>query len=323
MITTLLFKDSKYLALNPPPESLAMLRAEAGAMLWVDLSEPTPEEIKLVLDDIFQFHPLAIEDCVADTPLPKLEDYDDYLYFVMHAVDYTKTEHFTTTELDIFLGKNYLVTFHRKPLKPVQHTIEKYMRSPNLQVRGPDRFAHQLLDYMVEAYKPALLELQSELDQLEADALKAIPPQELFPRIVALRKEFSTLRQIVRPQHVVASELSQGKKKLIRPLIVPYLRDLVEELSRIEAQSEAWSEQLMLTFRVYLNKSAHDANEGIKVLTGITALTIPVLSVGAWYGMNHKEFPELDTWWGYPAAFVITFGGTLLMLRVMLKRKWI
>lgn len=323
MISTLLYRDSKYAAHNPPTETLAALRVEPGVMLWVDLSEPTEEEIKLVLEQVFQFHPLAIEDCVADSPFPKLEDYGDYLYIVMHAVDYTKTEHFTTTEIDLFLGKNFLVSFHRKPLKPVQTTFDRYLRSGSTHVRGPDRFAHQLLDQMVEAYKPALSALQEELDQLEADALRNLPPRELFPHILAMRKQFSALRQIVRPQREIAAELAQGKNKFIRALLIPYLRDLSEELARIEEQANSWSEQLILSFRVYLNKSGHEANEGIKVLTGITALTIPVLAIGAWYGMNYKNFPELETWWGYPLATVCMFGGTFGMLWVMRKKKWL
>lgn len=323
MITTLVYRDAKYHGSNPPPDSLAALRNEPGVMLWVDLSGPTEEEIKLVLENTFQFHPLAIEDCISDSPLPKLEEYDDYLYLVVHAVDYTKTEHFTTTEIDLFLGRNFLVTVHRAGLKPVQAALDRYIRNSATLVRGPDRFAHALLDLMVEAYKPALVELQGDLDRIEAGALRNIPSNELFPQVVALRKELSTLRQIVRPQREIASELATGKTKLIRPLIVPYLRDLVEELSRIEAQSQAWAEQLILSFRVYLNKSSHEAGEGIRILTAITALPLPILAVGAWYGMNYKHMPELDTLWGYPAAFLLTLTGTVAMLWIMRRKKWL
>jgi magnesium transporter len=86
MITTLVFRETRFAALNPPVDTLATLRTEPGALLWVDLSQPTDEEIKQVLETTFAFHPLAIEDCVADSPFPKLEEYEDYLYLVMHAV---------------------------------------------------------------------------------------------------------------------------------------------------------------------------------------------------------------------------------------------
>ena len=79
MITTLVYRDHKLSAHNPPVESLAALRKEPGVMLWIDLAAPTPEEIKAIFEDLFAFHPLVIEDCVSDSPLPKLEAYDDYL----------------------------------------------------------------------------------------------------------------------------------------------------------------------------------------------------------------------------------------------------
>src|SRR4051812_2775185 len=164
MITTLLYRDHKFQGQISSVESLTGLRAEPNVMLWVDLSAPTPAEIKAIFEDLFAFHPLVIEDCVADSPLPKLETYDDYLYFVMHAVDYSKTDKFTTTELDLILGKNFLVTFHLQPLKPVQAALERCLRTPTIPVRGPDRFAHTLLDLMVDAYKPALEELRGEIE---------------------------------------------------------------------------------------------------------------------------------------------------------------
>ncbi len=321
MISAFVYRDNKFASANPAPASFAALRAEPGVLLWIDLSEPTDEEIKLVLEDTFQFHPLAIEDCVTDSPIPKIEDFDDYLLVVMHAVSIGE-EQLETAEVDLFIGKNYLVTFHRQPLRPLQSTYERYARQ-GVVVRGPDRLAHALLDQLAESYKPVLAALQRELDEVETDALQNLAADELFPRVVALRKKFSGLRQIVRPQREIATELAQGKTKLIRPLIVPYLRDLAEELTRMETQANAWGDQLILSFRVYLNKSSHEANEGIRFLTAITALTIPVLMVGGWYGMNYEHMPELPTYFGYPLAALLTLSGTLAIFWAMRKRKWL
>jgi magnesium transporter len=323
MITTLVYRDSRFAAHNPPADTLATLRAEPNVMLWVDLAAPTEAEIKLVLEIVFAFHPLAIEDCVADSPLPKLEEYDDYLYLVMHAVDYSRADKFTTTELDLFLGKDFLVTFHRQPLKPVQTAFDRYLKTPGTAVRGPDRFAHVILDLMVEAYKPALDELRTELEQIEGGVLHQIEARDLFPRVAALRKELSALRQIVRPQREIATVLTQGKSRFIRPLIVPYLRDLSEDLNRIESQAGAWAEQLILTFRVYLNKSGHEASLGIRFLTGITALTLPVIMVGGWFGMNYRYMHELSWVHGYGIASALTVAGTVGMFIFMRKKKWL
>lgn len=323
MITTLVYRDSKLAGHNPPVDTLAALRQEPGVMLWIDLSEPAPAEIKAIFEDLFAFHPLVIEDCVSDQPLPKLESYDDYLYFVMHAVDYSKTDKFTTTELDLILGKNFLVTFHRQPLKPVQAAIERSLRTPNVLVRGPDRFAHTLLDYMVDAYKPALEELRDELEDIESAVLAHAHARELFPRVVALRKELAQLRQIVRPQREVAAELAQGKARLIRAIILPYLRDLAEDLGHIENQAISWADQLILSFRVYLNKSSHEASEGIRVLTALTALTIPPLLIGGWFGMNFEHMTELEGRYAYPLAALLTLACIGGMAAFMRKKRWL
>jgi magnesium transporter len=323
MITTLVYRDHKLAAHNPPVESLASLRHDPGVMLWIDLADPTADEIKTVFEDLFGFHPLVIEDCVGDSPLPKLEAYDDYLYFVMHAVDYSKTDKFTTTELDLILGKNFLVTFHRLPLKPVQAAIDRSLRTPGMLVRGPDRFAHTLLDFMVDAYKPALEELRDELEAIESAVLANTNARDLFPRVVALRKELAQLRQIVRPQREVASELAQGKARLIRSTILPYLRDLSEDLAHIENQAISWADQLILSFRVYLNKSSHEANEGIRALTALTALTIPPLLIGGWFGMNFSRMTELEGRFSYPLAAVFTLACIAGMAVFMRKKRWL
>src|SRR5690606_33000810 len=262
-------------------------------------------------------------DCTTDSPFPKLEAYDDYLHLVMHAVDYSKTDKFSTTEFDLILGKTFLVTFHRQPLRPVQLAIERSLRNPVQPVRGPDRFAHTLLDALVEAYQPALNELRDELEAIENAALHRTPSEELFPRVLGLRKELAQLRQIVVPQRAVAVELAQGRTRFIRAVIIPYLRDLSDEFSRIESQATAWADQLILSFRVYLNRSSFEANEGIRVLTSLTALSIPPLLIGGWFGMNFSRMGLLDRPWAYPLAFGVMAFTTIAMAALMRKRGWL
>ena len=323
MITTLVYRDSRFVTANPTPDDLVQFRTQANVMLWVDLAAPTAEETKLVLERLFGFHPLAIEDCVIDSPFPKIEEFEDYVHLIMHAVDYSRVDKFTTTEVNLFIGRNFLVTFHDQALKPLQLALDRYLKSPATLVRGPDRFAHVILDLMVEAYKPATDELRHDLEQIESGVLSSIEAAELFPRVVALRKDLAAIRQIVRPQREIVTLLTQGKNRFIRPLILPYLRDLAEELTRIETQAGTWSEQLILIFRVYLNKSGHEANEGIRVLTGLTAITLPVILIGSWFGMNFQNMHELTWTHGYSIATVLTLIGTIGMLFFLRKKKWL
>jgi len=325
MITTLVYRDHRLWKQNPPVDSLTALRAEPGVTVWVDLSAPTAEENTAILEQLFGLHPVVIEDCTADSPFPKIDAFDDYLHIVMHAVDYSKTDKFSTTDLDLVLGKNFLVTFHRQPLRLVQQVLERYSRTGHgtQPVRGPDRFAHTLLDQLVEAYKPALDELRQDLEDVEESVLGQASPKELFPQVVALRKDLATLRQIVRPQRAVAAELALGKPGFLRPVMLPYLRDLAEDFARIETQAASWGDQLILTFRVYLNKSSHQANKGIKVLTGLTAAGTPPVLIGGWFGMNFDRMPELTPPWAYPLAALLTFTVTGSLLLLLRRRGWL
>src|SRR5436309_6202098 len=189
------------------------LLADTNLFLWVDLEKPTPEETKFVLEDIFHFHPLSIEDCVMLSPSPKVEEYSPreedkfspYLFMVIHAVDYSRKDGvFATSELNFFLGKNFLVTYHDVPLKSIQATEERCLRGTMHVARAPDRVAHTLLDAIVDNYKPALEGLALEIAEVEAQALQN-PGKETLSRILQVKKEVTHLRKIIGPQREVLS----------------------------------------------------------------------------------------------------------------------
>ncbi len=318
MIHSFVFSEGKLVSRDLELEALRLVHGDKGLILWVDLDQPTDEEIKLILEGVFNFHPLAIEDCVTPSSLPKIEDYEDYLFMVTHAVDFTRTDKFATTELDLFLGKEFLVTFHRAPLRSVASAFERITKST---ARGPDRLAHTLLDHLVDNYQPVMDELRAELEELEESVLARDSAQKkLVNELLSVRGDFSRLRTIVRPQRDVIDRLARGDSKFIRPILLPYFRDLRDNLTRLEDTAVNYHERLMMAFDIYLNKAAFEANEGIKFLTAITAVTIPVMVVGTWFGMNFESMPELKA--GYPWAIGITVITTSLMVVYLKRKKW-
>lgn len=318
MIHSFIFSEGKLVSRDLELEALKLVHGDKGLILWVDLEAPTDEEIKLILEGVFAFHPLAIEDCMTPSPLPKIEDYEDYLFMVTHAVDFTRTDKFATTELDLFLGKEFLVTFHRTPLRSVAAALERVAKST---ARGPDRLAHTLLDHLVDNYQPVMDELRAELEELEENVLSRDSGQKtLVTEILHVRRDFARLRAIVRPQRDVIDRLARGDSKFIRPVLLPYYRDLRDNLARLEDTAMSYHERLMMAFDIYLNKAAFEANEGIKFLTAITAVTIPIMVIGTWYGMNFENMPELKH--GYSWALGATFVSTVLMVIYLKRKKW-
>ena len=321
MIRSFIFSDGKLVGQDLELEALRLVRSDRGLLIWVDLDNATPEEIKNILEGVFQFHPLAIEDCVAPNSLPKVEDYEDYLFIVTHAVDFTRTDKFNTTELDFFLGKDYLVTFHTAPLRSVSTLTERFIKSAGVGPRGPDRIAHTLIDLLVDNYAPVIDELRAELEELEEHVLaRESTHKTLVSELLHVRNDFTRLRTIVRPQRDVIDRLARGDSKLVRAKLLPYFRDLRDNLVRLEDTAAGYHERLLMAFDIYLNKAAFEANEGIKFLTAITAVTIPVMVIGTWYGMNFDSMPELAR--GYPFAVGITVVSTALMYLYLKKKKW-
>ncbi|MCX6956592.1 MAG: magnesium/cobalt transporter CorA [Verrucomicrobia bacterium] len=323
MIRSFIFSDGKLVGQDLEREALRLVRADKGLLLWVDLDKPTEEEWKFVLESVFQFHPLAIEDCVSPNSLPKVEDYEDYLFIVTHAVDFKRTDKFATTELDLFLGKDYLVSFHTAPLKSVQSAIDRATKSTGVVARGPDRLAHTLLDFLVDNYTPTLDELRGELEELEEHVLSEETARRgVIGEIVHVRRDFSKMRTIIRPQRDVIDRLARGDSKLLRPVMLPYFRDLRDNLARIEDTAIGYHDRLLLAFDIFLNKAQFEANEGIKFLTALTAVTLPAVLVGGWYGMNFEHMPELKSPHGYLYAVLLTFVSTILMVIYLKKKKW-
>ena len=307
------------------------LLADTNLFLWLDLEKPTPEESKLVLEDIFHFHPLSIEDCIAPSPSPKVEEYSPkeedkfapYLFIVIHAVDYSRKDGvFATSELNFFLGKNFLVTFHEVPLRSVQATEDRCLRSTQHIARAPDRVAHTLLDGIVENYKPALDELSAEIAELEEEVV-AHPSPKLLNKIIQIKKEVHHLRQIIGPQREVLARFARGEFKLIRPHLVPYYRDVYDGLYHISEIAQSYTDALTGLLHVYLSMSSNQTGEVVKLLTMITVITTPLMIVGTWYGMNFEGMPELKMKYGYELAIGITLISTAITFWWFKRKRWI
>src|SRR5205814_2777155 len=306
------------------------LLADTNLFLWVDLERPTPEETKFVLEDVFHFHPLSIEDCVMLSPSPKVEEYTPkeedkfapYLFMVIHGVDYSRTDGvFATSELNFFLGKNFLVTFHEVPLRSVQATSERCLKSTVHIARAPDRVAHTLLDSIVENYKPALDGLSLEIGEFEQQALQN-PTRETLNRILQIKKEVLHLRQIIGPQREVLARFARGDFKLIRSHLVPYYRDVYDALFHISELAQSYTDSLTGLLQVYLNMSSNQTGEVVKLLTLITVITTPLMMVGTWYGMNFHDMPELNWQHGYAAAAGVTLVSTVATVWYFRRKRW-
>jgi len=307
------------------------LLSDTNLFLWIDLESPTEEEKRFVLETLFHFHPLSIEDCVTISPSPKVEEFapkeEDkfapYLFMVIHAVDYSRKDGvFGTSELDFFLGKNFLVTYHTGPLRSVSMTEERAIKGTMHIARAPDRVAYNLLDSIVENYKPALDELSLEIAELEQQALQH-PTPRVLNEILKVKKEVVHLRQIIGPQREVLARFARGEFKLIRPHMAPYYRNVYDGLFQISELAQGYTDSLTGILQVYLSMSSNRTAEVVKALTLITILSTPATLIASWYGMNfQKDMHEIQWEHGYAFAFALTACTTLLTYLYLKRRNW-
>jgi len=307
------------------------LLANTNLFLWVDLESPSMEELKMVLEGVFHFHPLSIEDCISDLGAPKVEEYTPkdedqfapYLFMVIHAVDYSKEDGvFATSELNFFLGKNFLVTCHAQPLRSIQFTEDQCLRRKKQVARAPDRVAHTLLDNLVDNYRPAMEELSFEIGEIEDQVLQSTTPQVLN-KITQIKKEVQHLRRIIGPQREVLARFARGDFKLIRPKLIPYYRDVYDALLRIHELAQTYTDSLTALLQLYLNMSSNQTGEVVKLLTMITLITTPMMMIGTWYGMNFSTMPELSVSYGYGIAAAVMLFSTAATYWYFKRKKWL
>lgn len=315
-------------------KTLAAALRDPKALFWVDMEKPTDEDYSL-LDDVFAFHPLAIEDSIQYSQRPKIESYNHlgdacrqgYFYMVIHGPDLnTFRENVRTKELDMFVSERYLVTIHDEPMKSVTDLIGRAKIDP-LMVLDPgiDLLLHNLLDHLVDHYNPILEYLQEEIDGLEEEAVTN-PTPGLLPRIAQKKRELLNFRRVIAPQRDVLAQLTRGDVPFIRESTRVYLRDVLDHLVRAVELIELYRDLIVGARDIYMSSVSNNLNQVMKTLTIITVIALPMTVVTSFYGMNF-EIPEfvwlLQHRVGFWMSMVLMFGLILILIGIFRWRRWL
>lgn len=305
--------------LDSTADAKAALREE-GTVVWVDLHGRSEFADELLLE-VFGFHPLAIEDVYKDLHRPKVEDYDRYLYLIVRAIDdATLLENVKTEELDLFLGKDFVVTHHATPLAAVDHVVDRLGHNPTLLKKGTVFLAHAMIDRVVDRFLPLGRRVISEVDRLEAATLDG---EDELARIVILKGSIHRLRRLVASQRDVVARLARAEFDEIPAVAKPFFRDVHEHLAQLTETLEHERDELNSVFDAFHSLSAHRMNEIMKVLTLISTIMLPLTFLAGVYGMNFKNMPELNWEYGYPALWFVMIALSLVLIAVFRKRKWL
>ncbi len=297
--------------------------ASKQGLLWIDLESATREEAGF-LSTVFAFHPLAIDDCFNLHVDPaKADDYGDYIFVIAQAISYkSTTEELETTELDLFLGANYVVSFHSQPLTFVDEVRRRCDADGPEVTRGADFLAHALLDAVVDAYQPAVDQLDDTLTAVEERVL-ARPEQSLLQEILLLKHNVQRLRRMILPQRDVVNRISRGEfPNVVRAETNIYYRDIYDHVVRVEQLMESVRDLADGVLNTYLSSVNNRMNEVMKTLSVVATILLPLTFVASIYGMNFEHMPELRWYYGYALALGIMAAVAAGMLVFFRLRRW-
>ncbi len=305
-------------------DQIPALMADQSLMFWVDMETPSEADDQVLLNT-FHFHPLTVEDCRANRHHPKVEEFPDYIYFIVHAVRTdTTSERFNTVELDGFLGPNYVVTYHHHKFGSLDKVKQMICSSPVLCQRGASTLLHSIIDGIVDDYLPVMDDFDERINNLEDDIFTLHRPNDaILEEILSLKRSVLRLRRISSKQLEVLYRISHGQFQLISGPVLPFYRDIYDHLVRVTDLAESYRDLISGSLEAYLSVVSNRLNEIMKVLTIFSAIMLPLTFIAGVYGMNFDNMPELHSRYGYYTVWIIMLVVALAMLGLFWKRGWI
>jgi magnesium transporter len=296
-------------------------------LLWVDFVHEPKETCMPILRDTFGFHPLAIDDALEESHVPKVDDWGEYLYLVLHGVVFNPEEEepLSTNELDLFLGKNYLVTYRLQSMAGLERVWETCQRDERLMQKGAANLLYWIADEVVANYMPVVDQIDEKVDRIE-DVLFDRPEPQLLERIFTLKRALLLLRRIISPQREVLNKLARGDFPVIPGDEKVFFRDVYDHLVRLYDIAEGLRDLVGGALETYLSVVSNRMNEVMKILAVITTLFMPVSFLSGFFGMNFfRPVVSMPTWtdrWAFFIVLAVMFVVPLGMYLWMRRREW-
>ena len=328
MIRSLYYKPGQPIRTNIPPTEFPRLIRDRKGTLWVDFIGE-PEELAEPILRGFGFHQLAIDDALKETHTPKVDDWGDYLYLVLSILNYKQENGLFEAEpdeLDVFLGQNYIVTFHDQLLTAIEDTWVACQRDIRHVQDGADHLLYRIVDALVMTYMPLVEQIDAQVDQIE-DQVFDRPRRETLEQIFALKRLLLTMRRILLPQREVLNKLARDDFRVIDPRDRVFFRDIYDHLVRLHDLNESLRDLVSGALDTYLSVTNNRMNEIMKVLTIITTFFMPITFITGFFGMNFFEpVAHLVGWTSqqvFTAMMAIMLGLPILMYFWMRGRTWL
>lgn len=299
------------------------LLAGEDNLLWVDLYNFTEAEINRVAG-VFGFHPLTVEDCMTYSPRAKIDRYEGYHFFTLHAIRYEEDsdEEITLEQLNIYLGPNYVVTLHRRTLPPLGRIARDCLTNKLDGMRhGPDHFLFAILDGLIDQYFPILERVDERIDEIE-DRMYDRRNQEITEEFLSLKRTILAMRRAILPQKRMLSGTNGKPPFPMAEENIPFYLDLVDHIERITDAVDSFKDLVdgaMATYNSIISaRTAHT----MRVLTVISTIFMPLTFLTGFFGMN-VPLPGQHTIWSTAVITAGLLGVSAWMYAVFRLNKWI
>jgi magnesium transporter len=305
-------------------ESLVMKEKASPRVTWFKVKGLGHMEAISRLGEIFNLHPLVMEDVANTYQRPKVEEYDDYVFMVMHAMRFDReNSRLESEQVSLVLGNHWVISFQEGRHELFSSVLERIQRGRGrIRKLGVDYLTYVLMDAMVDQYFVALEAMGEEVEALEEELLQK-PSETTMHHLHRLKRQCLAFRKVVWPLREVVSWLSRDETGLVRSEVQPFLRDLYDHTIQVIDQVETLRDLLSGLMDLYLSAVSNRMNEVMKVLTIMATMFIPLTFLAGLYGMNFKAMPELEWKWGYPLVLVVMLVSVVGMLYFFRRKKWI
>ncbi|MCU0491994.1 MAG: magnesium/cobalt transporter CorA [Chloroflexaceae bacterium] len=306
---------------NPQPEDISEALKVPNQTVWLDIRDPTDEDAALLQEE-FNFHPLAIEDSLRENQRAKVEVFDHYYFVVFYAALYdVDNKQIETQPLHLFIGANYLVSIHRGPIRQIDETLRRW-QTPNsplgYRIGG---LAHALLDAVVDDYFPLIDQVTDEIEDLE-DTIFRTFKREAIQTIFSLKRDLLTLRRAVGPGRDVMNVLLRRELPIFKTQDIIYLQDVYDHVVRVTDSIDTYRDLLSNALDSYLSLQSNQQNQILKVLTIASIILMANALIAGIYGMNFEFMPELTWPYGYFYALGLMATVTTGLIIFFRRMKW-
>src|SRR5690349_12337682 len=310
---------------TPAPDEPRVEVVEAPGLRWINIERPRSLE-QAWLEERFEFHPLDYEDVRSRNQRPKVDEYDDYLFIVLHFPRYDKkVARLNAAEVDIFVGPDFLITLPNEPLQPIEYLFERCRTNEDVRddifSKGPGYLLYKIVDDSVDASFPMLAKMGNKLERIEEEIFEG-KGEEVVRDISNVKQEIINFRKVVRLQRAAFRDLERNKARYIAEDLDIYFEDIIDASERVWDMLENYKEVVEGLEATNESAIAHRTNETFRILTAISIIFLPLTLIASIFGMNTGLPGEhsIHAFWIIMVVMLCVLVGIALFFR---RRRWL